>query len=76
MSRDRDMTPEEAQRMAEACCAALTCDGCARCRLICPDLAITQDAAGGVVINAAFCRGCGLCVAVCPCGALAMAPLR
>ena len=32
MSSDRDMTPEAAQRMAEACCAALACDGCARCR--------------------------------------------
>jgi len=43
------------------------------CRLLCPDLCITRDAATGrIVIDLDICKGCGICAHYCPKGAIRM----
>jgi heterodisulfide reductase subunit A len=46
------------------------CVGCGECILTCPYTAITRQANGKAVINAALCHGCGTCAAACPSGAI------
>jgi heterodisulfide reductase subunit A len=46
------------------------CVGCGECILACPYTAISRNAEGKAVVNAALCHGCGTCVATCPAGAM------
>lgn len=42
------------------------CDKCGKCRIICPEGAISLDNIGSIIINRAGCISCGDCVSVCP----------
>jgi 2-oxoacid:acceptor oxidoreductase delta subunit (pyruvate/2-ketoisovalerate family) len=64
---------DEAVRAARLCFATVLCSYCDVCRLLCPDLCITRDAATGrIVIDLDYCKGCGLCAHYCPKGAIRM----
>ena len=67
------LTEEEAVQEAKRCLGSQSCDSCDVCGLLCPDLCITRDEAGGnVLVDLEYCKGCGICAAVCPKGAIKM----
>ena len=69
---ERTFTPAQAVEEAKRCTASSPCLYCDVCQLLCPDLAITRNDAGKIVIDLAFCKGCGLCAMYCPKGAIEM----
>lgn len=49
------------------------CNVCSLCRLLCPDLAITQEGKKErMEIDYTYCKGCGICAAICPKEAIRM----
>jgi heterodisulfide reductase subunit A len=46
------------------------CVGCGECIVTCPYTAISRNADGKAMVNAALCHGCGTCAATCPSGAI------
>ena len=51
------------------------CRICDLCRLLCPDLAITENAdRNQIEIDYSYCKGCGICTAICPRNAIEMIP--
>ncbi len=69
-----DWAALEAAAVAEArrCLGSYFCDACDLCLLLCPDLCITRDEEGIIVIDYDYCKGCGVCSAICPKGAIEM----
>ena len=65
-------SPEQVQEFASMCLSTLVCTYCDVCQLMCPDLCITRDAQGQIVIDYDHCKGCGLCAHFCPKEALKM----
>ena len=63
---------EDIQHLASMCLSTLVCTYCDVCQLMCPDLCITRDDQGHIVIDYDHCKGCGLCAHFCPKGALKM----
>jgi len=45
------------------------CIQCGACEAECPEKAISVNADGNYVIDAALCQDCGACADVCPTGA-------
>ena len=68
----------EAHAVAEAkrCLGSFFCDACDLCILLCPDLCMTRNENGRIVIDYDYCKGCGVCAAICPKGAIEMIPER
>jgi 2-oxoglutarate ferredoxin oxidoreductase subunit gamma len=51
------------------------CRICDLCRLLCPDLAITENGSGNQIeIDCSYCKGCGICAVACPRDAIKMMP--
>ncbi len=65
-----------AVREAKRCLGSFFCDACDLCILLCPDLCMTRDENGRIVIDYDYCKGCGVCAAICPKGAIEMIPER
>lgn len=42
------------------------CNNCYTCWKFCPDVAISIDEDGNILIDYDYCKGCGICEAVCP----------
>jgi NADPH-dependent glutamate synthase beta subunit-like oxidoreductase len=57
---------------AERCLACGVCNTCEVCLIFCPDVAISRNGDGRLVIDDAHCKGCGICAAECPRGAITM----
>ena len=75
LNYDCSLPKDLAGGAASRCLATRSCEACDVCRLLCPDLAITRDAAtGGIRIDFDYCKGCGICAAFCPRGAIRMVP--
>jgi pyruvate ferredoxin oxidoreductase delta subunit len=66
----------EAVAIAEAkrCLGSFFCDACDLCILLCPDLCMTRDERGRIIIDYDHCKGCGVCAAICPKNAIEMMP--
>jgi len=66
----------EAAAVAEArrCLGSFFCDACDLCLLLCPDLCMTRDENGRIVVDYDYCKGCGVCAAICPKSAITMIP--
>lgn len=56
---------------ARRCLACGTCNQCANCLYLCPDVAVHR-ADGKFVIDGEHCKGCGICVQECPRAALVL----
>jgi 2-oxoacid:acceptor oxidoreductase delta subunit (pyruvate/2-ketoisovalerate family) len=65
---------EQTVQEAARCLGSLFCDACDLCILMCPDLCITRDDAGSIIIDLDYCKGCGVCAAICPKSAIEMIP--
>ncbi len=68
----------EAAAVAEAkrCLGSFFCDACDLCLLLCPDLCITRNERGQIIVDYDYCKGCGVCAAICPKEAIEMIPER
>lgn len=64
---DMDTAVGEARR----CFACGTCNQCANCLSLCPDVAVHR-VDGRFVIDGEHCKGCGICVQECPRAALVL----
>ncbi|MGQ9496567.1 MAG: FAD-dependent oxidoreductase [Thermoanaerobaculaceae bacterium] len=56
---------------ARRCLACGTCNHCANCFYLCPDVAV-HSVDGKFVIDGEHCKGCGICVQECPRAALVL----
>ena len=52
----------------------VTCNECGRCAEVCPADAISKDARGILIVDAAKCIGCGVCIDACPTGSMRKNP--
>jgi len=49
------------------------CKICDLCRLLCPDLCITNnEKTGKIQFDINYCKGCGICAMICPKQAISM----